>query len=64
MISVMLSMRCNHDDNTDDINFIIFSNIDVIDAINIINLIGYHGFYISIPSILFADIIYDIDDMI
>ena len=63
MIPLMLSMRCYHDHAMNDINFIIFNNIDIIDAINIFNMIGYHGFSLLIPWILLVDIIYGINDM-
>ena len=63
MVLFMPSMRCNHDhaiDNIDDIDFTIFNNIDIINAIKIFSMIGYHGFYMSISSILFVNIIDDI----
>ena len=62
----MLDIRCDHDhaiNNTDGIKFIILSNTDIINVIKIFNMIPYHGFYMSIPSILFADTIDNVDDM-
>ena len=64
MILLMPSMRCNHDhaiDNIDDIDTIIFNNINTINIINIFNMIGYHRFHMSISSILFVNIMDDID---